>query len=206
MMSSDSNWASVMYGSDTSPAPAPAAKPAATPASLEGSWAAVMRTVEEPTGEPGPWSGSDQEPPAADDAAPVVPESYSFDLPKDFELDAAMDKEMQAAFKEIKLPKDQAQKLVDLHAKAVQQQQAAFDRTLESWSSETMSALGATAPEVFAHARAGLEMFDKGGQIRELLDRSGLGNRLEFIRLFEQLGRDLEYQKAYQREAARRRP
>ena len=98
---------------------------------------------------------------------------------------------MQAAFKEAKLPKDQAKKLVDLHVKTVKVQQAAFDRTVESWSDETMQTLGSQAPEVFAHARAGLERFDQQGKIRELLNASGLGNRIEFVRLFEQIGRDL---------------
>ena len=219
----EKSWAESMYGGvDASPAPAPAAKPAAapTPASPEGSswaatmhkpeapatapgdWTATMHQAEEPTEEPGPWSGSDQEPPAADDAAPVVPESYTFDLPEGLEIDPEMNTALQGTLKELKLPQDKAAKLVDLHIKSVQAQQAQFERTVESWSNETMATLGDTAPEVFGHAKAALERFDRGGQIRELLDRSGLGSKVEFIRLFEQIGRNL----AYQREAGRRRP
>ena len=62
-MTSDSNWASVMYGSDASPAPVPAAKPAPAPAATTAvmhkptapasDWTATMHKVEEPTGEPG---------------------------------------------------------------------------------------------------------------------------------------------------------
>lgn len=205
----EKSWSEVMYGgSDASPAPAPAAKPAAapTPASPEGSswtatmhkpappateasdWTATMHKVEEPDDEPGPWSGTD---PEADDAATVVPETYSFDLPEGLEIAPEMNTALQGTLKELKLPQDQAAKLVDLHVKSVQQQQAQFDKIVESWSDQTMTTLGATAPEVFAHARTGLERFDQSGKIRELLDRSGLGNRIEFVRLFEQLGRDL---------------
>ena len=222
----EKSWAESMYGSDASPAPAPAAKPAATPAAPEGSsWAAVMHKPEAPAtapgdwsvtmhrvekqdDEPGPWSGAapQEAPAAAADAAPVVPEVYTFDLPEGLEIAPEMNTELQSALKEAKLGPDQAKKLVDLHVKSVQAQQAQFEKTLESWSSETMATLGASAPEVFAHARTGLERFDQSGKIRELLDRSGLGNRIEFVRLFEQIGRNLEYQKAYQREAARRRP
>ena len=206
-MTSEKSWAETMY--QVQP---PGSKPAATPpsASPEGSswaavmhkpappateasdWTASMHKMEESPEEPGPWSGADPEQPAADDAAPVVvPESYTFDLPEGLEIDPEMNTALQGTLKELKLPQDKAVKLVDLHIKSVQAQQAQFEKTIESWSNETMTALGDTAPEVFGHAKAGLERFDKGGQIRELLDRSGLGNRIEFVRLFEQIGRDL---------------
>ena len=209
----EKSWAESMYGPslDASPAPAPAAKPAAapTPASPEGSswaavmhkpaapateasaWTATMHKVEEPTGEPGPWSGADPEALAADAATVALPEKYEFNLPEGVEIAPEMNSELQSALKEAKLAPEKAQALIDLHVKSLQSQQAAFDRTVESWSDETMQTLGSQAPEVFAHARAGLERFDQQGKIRELLDRSGLGNRIEFVRLFEQLGRDI---------------
>ena len=207
----EKSWAETMYGEALDASPAPVSKPAAAPpqASTEGSswaavmhkpaapateasaWTATMHKVEEPTGEPGPWSGADPEALAADAAAVVVPESYTFDLPEGVEIAPEMNTELQSALKEAKLAPDQAKKLVDLHVKTVQAQQAAFDRTVESWSDETMQTLGSQAPEVFAHARAGLERFDQQGKIRELLNASGLGNRIEFVRLFEQIGRDI---------------
>ena len=198
MMSSD--WASVMYGSDTSPAPVPPAKPAATPAPAApatetGGWGAVMHRADEPTEDPGPWSGADPEALAADAATVVLPEKYEFDLPEGVEIAPEMNSELQAALKEAKLAPDQAKKLVDLHVKTLQAQQVAFDRTVEDWSAQTMTALGATAPEVFGFAKVGLEHFDKAGKLRELLDSSGLGNRIEFIRLFEQLGREMASRK-----------
>ena len=213
----EKSWSEIMYGSDASPAPVPAAKPApaattavmhkpTAPATEASEWTATMHKVEESPEEPGPWSGASAEQPTADAAPVVVPEVYEFNLPEGVEIAPEMNTELQAALKEAKLAPDQAKKLVDLHVKSVQAQQAQFEKTLESWSSETMATLGASAPEVFAHARTGLERFDQSGKIRELLDRSGLGNRIEFVRLFEQIGRNLEYQKAYQREAARRRP
>ena len=209
----EKSWAETMYGEalDASPAPVPAAKPAAAPpqASTEGSswaavmhkpaapateasaWTATMHKVEEPTGEPGPWSGADPEALAADAATVALPEKYEFNLPEGVEIAPEMNSELQSALKEAKLAPEKAQALIDLHVKSLQSQQAAFDRTVESWSDETMQTLGSQAPEVFAHARAGLERFDQQGKIRELLDRSGLGNRIEFVRLFEQIGRDI---------------
>ena len=198
----EKSWSEIMYGSDASPAPGskPAPAPAATtavmhkptaPATEASEWTATMHKVEESPEESGPWSGASAEQPTADAAPVVVPEVYEFNLPEGVEIAPEMNTELQAALKEAKLAPDQAKKLVDLHVKTLQAQQAAFDRTLESWSAETMTFLGDTAPEVFGHAKAGLEMFDKQGKIRELLDRSGLGNRIEFVRLFEQIGRDL---------------
>ena len=207
----EKSWAETMYGEALDASPAPVSKPAAAPpqASTEGSswaavmhkpaapateasaWTATMHKVEEPTGEPGPWSGADPEALAADAATVALPEKYEFNLPEGVEIAPEMNSELQSALKEAKLAPEKAQALIDLHVKSLQSQQAAFDRTVESWSDETMQTLGSQAPEVFAHARAGLERFDQQGKIRELLDRSGLGNRIEFVRLFEQIGRDI---------------
>ena len=202
-MMADDNWGSTMYGEAEPTKADPPAAPKGDP-----KWAESMYAVEPPIkmDEPAPAANKDDQPaPAAADTAPVVvPEKYEFDLPEDLEIDPAVNTELQAALKEAKLPPDQAKKLVNLHVKTVRAQQEAFDRTLQSWSDETMTALGDTAPEVFGHAKAALERFDKQGKIRELLNSSGLGNRVEFVRLFEQIGRNLEYQKAYQREAARK--
>ena len=188
-MMADDNWGSTMYGEAETTKAEPPAAPKGDP-----DWAKSMYEVDPPMkmDAPAPAAKDDQPAPAAADAAPaVVPEKYEFDLPEGVEIAPEMNSELQAAFKETKLPKDQAKKLVDLHVKTVKAQQAAFDRTVESWSNETMTTLGATAPEVFAHAKVGLERFDKEGKIRELLDSSGLGNRIEFVRLFEQIGRDI---------------
>ena len=188
-MMADDNWGSTMYGEAEPTKADPPAAPKGDP-----KWAESMYAVDPPMkmDEPAPAAKDDQPAPAAADAATVaLPEKYEFDLPEDLEIDPAVNTELQAAFKEAKLPKDQAKKLVDLHVKTVKAQQAAFDRTVESWSNETMTTLGATAPEVFAHAKVGLERFDKEGKIRELLNASGLGNRIEFVRLFEQIGRDI---------------
>ena len=182
-----------MYGEAEPTKADPPAAPKGDP-----KWAESMYAVEPPMkmDEPAPAAKDDQPAPAAADAATVVvPEVYTFDLPADVQIDPAVNTELQAALKEAKLAPEKAQALIDLHVKTVKAQQAAFDRTVESWSNETMTTLGATAPEVFAHAKVGLERFDKEGKIRELLNASGLGNRIEFVRLFEQLGREMASRK-----------
>ena len=192
-MMADDNWGPTMYGEAEPTKADPPAAPKGDP-----KWAESMYAVEPPMkmDEPAPAAKDDQPAPAAADAAPaVVPEKYEFDLPEDLEIDPAVNTELQAALKEAKLAPDQAKKLVDLHVKTVQAQQAQFEKTLETWSNETMTTLGDTAPEVFGHAKAALERFDKQGKIRELLDASGLGNRLEVVRLFEQIGRELASRK-----------
>ncbi len=192
-MMADDNWGSTMYGAAETTKAEPPAAPKGDP-----DWAKSMYEVDPPMkmDAPAPAAKDDQPAPAAADAAPaVVPEKYEFDLPEDLEIDPAVNTELQAALKEAKLAPDQAKKLVDLHVKTVQAQQAQFEKTLETWSNETMTTLGDTAPEVFGHAKAALERFDKQGKIRELLDASGLGNRLEVVRLFEQIGRELASRK-----------
>ena len=192
-MMADDNWGPTMYGEAEPTKADPPAAPKGDP-----KWAESMYAVDPPMkmDESAPAAKDDQPAPAAADAAPaVVPEKYEFDLPEDLEIDPAVNTELQAALKEAKLPPDQAKKLVNLHVKTVRAQQEAFDRTLQSWSDETMTALGDTAPEVFGHAKAALERFDKQGKIRELLNSSGLGNRVEFVRLFEQIGRQLASRK-----------
>ena len=192
-MMADDNWGSTMYGAAETTKAEPPAAPKGDP-----DWAKSMYEVDPPMkmDAPAPAAKDDQPAPAAADAAPaVVPEKYEFDLPEDLEIDPAVNTELQAALKEAKLAPDQAKKLVDLHVKTVQAQQTQFEKTLETWSNETMTTLGDTAPEVFGHAKAALERFDKQEKIRELLDASGLGNRLEVVRLFEQIGRELASRK-----------
>ena len=189
----DESWASTMYGSDTTPE-----APAAAPPS-ESDWAGSMYKIDPPPklDEPSQTPpAKDAQPPTDPNGKPAEPpESYELSLPEGVAIDPEINTELQAALKEAKLAPDQAKKLVDLHVKTVQAQQAQFEKTLETWSNETMTTLGDTAPEVFGHAKAALERFDKQGKIRELLDASGLGNRLEVVRLFEQIGRELASRK-----------
>lgn len=98
---------------DVSPAsttPSPETKPEGTTFLTEG----------EKKPEVKPEIKSEEKPPEGENKpdAPVVPEKYAdFKLPDGFKMDEKTLPEVQAAFKEMNLTQDQAQKLVDLYAK-----------------------------------------------------------------------------------------
>jgi hypothetical protein len=90
------------------------------------------------TGEPAaPVPGSAPLPPLSPEAA-----AYDLPLPPGFVADPAQLGELKTLAVESKLAPEVAGKLVGLHAKALQAQEAALDRTIEGWA-ETSRALPA---------------------------------------------------------------
>jgi hypothetical protein len=129
----------------------------------------------------------------ADEAATEVqaPESYEFAMPDGVELDEKAAAEFSDIAKELKLPQDQAQKIVDMYAKRVQGQVEAHKTLVEGWASTVKADKeigGDKLPESLATARKAVDTFGSP-ELKNLLNTSGLGNHPEFVKLMYRAGK-----------------
>jgi hypothetical protein len=129
----------------------------------------------------------------ADEAATEVtaPESYEFAMPEGVELDEKAAAEFSDIAKELKLPQDQAQKIVDMYAKRVQGQVEAHKALVEGWASTVKADKeigGDKLPESLATARKAVDTFGSP-ELKSLLNTSGLGNHPEFVKLMYRAGK-----------------
>lgn len=131
---------------------------------------------------------------------PVVPEKYDLKLPKDVLVDEEMMKEFSSFGKENKWTNDQAQKVADLHLKAigafVNKMDAEFVQTVEGWHNEVMSDKdigGAKVDDTMAQARKVIAMAStipgiKVDRFKADLEKTGMTTHPDFIRLCHYFG------------------
>ncbi|MCP5057736.1 MAG: hypothetical protein GY937_13570, partial [bacterium] len=118
-----------------------------------------------------------------------------FTLPEDVQLDTAVLAEAAPLFKEWGLSQDQAQQAVDFYAKQVQAisaaQTGAHDQLMSEWriNSENDSDIGGdNLPEAVALAQAAINKFGTP-ELKQLLHDHGVGNHVEVIRVFRNVGK-----------------
>lgn len=128
-------------------------------------------------------------------AANGAPETYAdFTMPEGFTLPPEMGSELTAIAKELGLPQDKAQKLIDLgvkHAQGVQQSmQASIDAAATAWADAAR-----TDPEIggdnfgpnMALAKKAIATFGSPALV-ELLNQTRLSVNPEFLRLLYRVG------------------
>ena len=129
-----------------------------------------------------------------EDAKPAqaeAPESYEFVMPEGVELDEKSAVEFSEIAKELKLPQEQAQKIVDLSAKRVQGQVDAHRTLVDGWATSVKTDKeigGDKLPESLAVAKKSLETFGTQ-ELKNLLTTSGLGNHPEVVKLMYRVGK-----------------
>lgn len=140
--------------------------------------------------------------PAPEKAAeqPVVPEKYDLKLPKDVLVDEAMMAEFTKFGQESKWTNEQAQKVADLHLKAigafVNKMEAEFIGTVEGWHNEIINDKELGGPKVdtsMAQARKVMAMAStipgvKVDRLKADLDKTGMTTHPDIIRLFHYFG------------------
>lgn len=129
------------------------------------------------------------------DAKPAVPETYEFVAPEGVTLDASLVAEFTPIAKELGLTQEQAQKVVDLHTKAIA---ATETKIREAWESQQAGWLeaakadpeigGAKLTDTVAVAKKAMDRFATP-QLREVLEQTGLGNHPELVRLMAKIGK-----------------
>ncbi len=148
--------------------------------------------------EAGKTEGDEAKDEKEDDEPKGAPEAYEdFTAPDGVELDTEVLGEFQALGKELDLPQEQAQKVVDLGTKLAQKWAAQQAESVQALHTEWVDASkadkefgGDALPVNLATAKKAVETYGTP-ELRELLDQSGLGNHPEVIRLFVRVGKTI---------------
>jgi hypothetical protein len=182
------------------PAPAPVAEPAAAPAAQAVPAAdagSLLGDLANPEGEATkPAEGED---PAAKPAD--VPEAYQFKLPDGVELDEAVMPQVQDLFKELGLPQDKAQQVLE-KLLAIDQARQPTPEQIEQAQVEAINGLNKSwADECAKLPDIGGENFQKSLEItskvmvkfatpefRQMLNQSALGSNPEFFKFMHSIG------------------
>lgn len=161
-------------------------------------------TGDEPENEPEDQEGQNKEEPeqksedsqADEDKDAGAPETYEdFVLPEGMEVDSKLLEEFTPIAKELNLTQDQAQKLVDLQAKAVkdasESSMKAWEDTRNEWKEASKSDAefgGLKFDESIAAAKKALVTFGTD-ELKEALEVTGTGDHPEFIRFLVRVGK-----------------
>lgn len=131
-----------------------------------------------------------------------APEKYEFTAPDGLKLDDGVMTEFAEVAKELNLPQDQAQKVIDkLAPKIAERQQAQFQETLQGlrtqWAEQSRADKefgGDNLAENLGTAKKALDTF-ASPEFRQLLNESGMGNHPEVIRTFMRVGKAISEDK-----------
>ena len=121
-----------------------------------------------------------------------APESYEFKAPEGTQFDDAVLGAFSEVAKELNLPQDQAQKVLDKMAPVIAARQAEqFETARNDWAEAAKTDKefgGEKLTENLGVAKKALDTFATP-ELRALLDASGLGNHPEVIRVFYRAGK-----------------
>lgn len=125
-------------------------------------------------------------------STPTTPQEYTdFTTPEGYTLDGEIGDAFKATARELGLSQDQAQKLIDLDVKRAQAQQSAMMQASKAWAEATASDPeigGDKLAENQGLAKKALAAFGTP-ELVDLLDKSGLGNHPEVVRVFVRAGK-----------------
>ena len=123
-----------------------------------------------------------------------APEAYEFVMPEGFELNTEVAGEFEAYARELNLPQDKAQAVVDMGVKLMQSAQTkqaeAFAQTQQQWRNEVVNDKeigGQALAENLGYAAKVLDTF--APDLRAVLDETGLGNHPAFVKAFVKIGK-----------------
>lgn len=191
---------------DPPPADPPANDPPANPAPGTKEPPAQDPPPADPAKAPDPNPTDPAKGPAKDPAkepdpnANQPPENYDLKLPEGYAIAETDNESLISFLKENKIPQEQAQRLADMYVKSQQDSQA---RQIVGWQKETEAYLKTGRDEKLQLAAKGLAVFDPDGNFSKILDATGLGENVEFLKRFEALGRRISEGKFVEGEPAK---
>ena len=121
-----------------------------------------------------------------------APEAYEFSQPDGHVVDEGVISKFSEVAKELNLPQDKAQKVLDVMAPAIAERQAAALQTMSAeWAESARTDTeygGEKLTENLAVAKVALEKFATP-EFTKLLNDTGLGNHPEVLRVFYRAGK-----------------
>ena len=170
----------------------------ATTTTTEGEAASTVAPSTSEAGQPPAATGQVQQQQEAKpeekpkDETPGAPEVYEFKAPEGKEFDAATIASFTEVAKELKLPAEAAQKILDKMAPALDAKMAReVEAVRTQWREQATSDKefgGEKLAENLAVAKKAMDQFGTP-ELKSLLNESGLGNHPELIRLFYRAGK-----------------
>lgn len=130
-----------------------------------------------------------------------APEAYDFKLPDGMEIDAEVLGEFTAFAKELNLPQDKAQKIVDFQAKLASKQadeyQAAVEKQKEQWMAAVKNDpdLGGENYEKSVASAVKVVQAFGSPELREVLSATGLGNNPELFKFVHRISQAISEDK-----------
>lgn len=115
---------------------------------------------------------------------------YEFNLPEGVQFAESEVDEFKTVAKDLKLPKDAAQRILDIATKREQVRAEAFQTTVAGWAEATMADKELGKPENLAIAKKFVDTFGTP-ELKEVLNSSGLGNHPEVARMLLKAGRQI---------------
>jgi hypothetical protein len=150
--------------------------------------------TEQPGGEPQAQAPAGEQPKTEEAKPQGAPEAYEFTMPEGFELNKEVSTEFEAYARELNLPQDKAQAVVNMGVKLMQsaaaKQAEAFQQTQKEWRESVVNDKelgGAALAENLSYAAKVLDTF--APDLRAVLDETGLGNHPAFVRAFVKIGK-----------------
>lgn len=171
---------------DSTNAPQPATEPANAPADAAGTMLGGTGTTDQQNA---PDAGAKDTQPAG------APEQYDFaaSIPEGTEVDEKITKEFSDIARGMNLSNEQANQMASYGIKYAQQVADAvrsqYQAQVTSWGEQAKAELGANLDKTLVAAGAGIEAAEKQiPGLRQALNETGAGNRIEIIKLCEMLG------------------
>lgn len=125
-----------------------------------------------------------------------APEAYDFSqsLPDGATLDETVSKEFGDMCRGMNLTNEQANQMAQygyqFAHKVMEESEAQRAETIKSWGDDARRQLGNAFDSTMAECGAGVQYIERSvPNIRQILNETGAGNRIEFIRVFSALGR-----------------
>jgi len=118
-------------------------------------------------------------------------------LPEGFSLDNEILDEFKPIVKDLKLTKEQTQKLIDLQIKSLQkietQHKQNFEETKKALETETKNMLGANYQKELAYAVKAINILPEKerAEVRDVLNVSGIGNHPAIVNLLVKVGKTI---------------
>jgi hypothetical protein len=123
---------------------------------------------------------------------PAEEVDYTFELPEGVELDAKSMDEFKAMAKELKLPKEAAQKMVDLAAQREQSRIETHAKTVADWAESVKADKEIGGDKLAANLAVARKALELGPpELKDLLNASGLGNHPAVVKWALAVGKAL---------------
>lgn len=154
-----------------------------------------------PAVEPAPAVAPPDEAPAAEKPADTkpqgAPEKYEFKYPEGYQVDESALTEYSAAFKELGLTNEQAQRLVDMDAKrsvsSTEANVAAHKQQVESWVGELKNDPDFGGSKFDANLAIANKAYGDFGspELTQFLKQTGLGTHPLLVKAFHNIGKQM---------------